>query len=669
MVEWMSRRGMNLFVLAAKDEPSQRRYWRRPLEPREARELKRLVESGRRNSVDIAWALSPGLDLRSGDPAEIETALAKYESVLGLGVSKLVLAFDDLEPKGYHVDFANALISRLADRHSGLRMIFVPALYWRDSTPRRYWRDIARRLDSRYIIGWTGGQILSRRIGVGEAGDFKKELGHPLALGDNYPVQDRLLDSGRLFLGPLTGRDPSLAEHHEAYVANASPLPRLSRFALHTAAAYAADPRAYDPDRAWRESIDSPSEALRLFVENNSSSWLDPDGPEGSRRLEELLIRYREEKKEEPLRSYLRKLVVLPSGLSASLAHDPALLMELSPWVRKLSSQAEAALAGMDALARREESRIERFSALRRKAEAKAAITADLALDRFLNLLRARLEGGPEGDLKPLAARVREYCGSKSGSREALESSLKRLAAASEAVRAALPHPELLPWVPWLGNAASRAQGAINSSSFLPAPLEERLWHWRGRVEFISLGLSRGLMEGFLSSSESKWDPAKPPYRPPSLLRAGLLAQRLLSPRSFPTRLERALRHYEKDGSSEGLRRIFEELAGLPALARERLGGRMPEEGGPWLDKLGQYGRLGLLALEYSEQLRSGRAIDGPQRERWLLERERAASANGLEMCLELKNLLVEFVRWLRKPATLRPPFDPALPPNPAELF
>ena len=75
-----------------------------------------------------------------------------------------------------------------------------------------YRRAFAPRLDSGIVVYWTGPEVVSLAIRR-EALDVRGRTasrGHELLLWDNYPVND--FDAETLFLGPLRGRDPRLAD-------------------------------------------------------------------------------------------------------------------------------------------------------------------------------------------------------------------------------------------------------------------------------------------------------------------------------------------------------------------------------------------------------------------------------------------------------------------------
>src|SRR5207249_9000814 len=151
----------------------------------------------------------------------------------------------------------NELLRRLRTRDPDAQMIFCPTIYWGDGSDpghRAYLDVIARELDHAVLVFWTGDGVVTPRISAGAGRAYRKAVSHDLFIWDNYPVND---DRPTMHLGPLTGRDPRLAEVAVGYMGN--PMRRqndLNRLALSTAAEYAWDTAAYDPEQASGRAID-----------------------------------------------------------------------------------------------------------------------------------------------------------------------------------------------------------------------------------------------------------------------------------------------------------------------------------------------------------------------------------------------------------------------------
>jgi hyaluronoglucosaminidase len=133
-----------------------------------------------------------------------------------------------------------------------------------------YRRCFAPELHPEIVVYWTGPEVvslgISREALNAAAARFRN---HELLIWDNYPVND--FDVGRLFLGPLLGRDPRLAEGRCAgLIANAMVQAVPSKLALATVADWTRDPHGYDPvasfERALVEVGAEVVEALRRLV-------------------------------------------------------------------------------------------------------------------------------------------------------------------------------------------------------------------------------------------------------------------------------------------------------------------------------------------------------------------------------------------------------------------
>ena len=127
--------------------------------------------------------------------------------------------------------------------------------------------------------------MVNDRITAAEARGSADSLGgRPPLLWDNYPVNDAMM-ADRLFLGPLRGRDPGLAEACSGYLANAMVQPRCSMLPLASVAAYldGDDPTEHGPrprrpadvGRGVRRRRCPVALAEHLVDEVDGPGWLD----------------------------------------------------------------------------------------------------------------------------------------------------------------------------------------------------------------------------------------------------------------------------------------------------------------------------------------------------------------------------------------------------------
>ena len=259
----------NTWVHAPKDDPYHRKLWRRPYPDEELARLGELATEAARLGVEFAYAIAPGLDVCYSKEDEWTALLAKVEQVRSVGVRSFQLLWDDIEhtlncPEDEvlygHEERPSAaaqapFTNRFAEEVEQPGPLVVCPMGYAgtgDSPYRRVWR---RLLDPEIVVYWTGPEVVSLAIGREELDVAVDRFGgRTLMLWDNYPVND--FDGDRLFLGPLRGRDPRLANGHLAgLVANAMVQAVPSKLALATVAEWTRDPSAYEPVAAYERAL------------------------------------------------------------------------------------------------------------------------------------------------------------------------------------------------------------------------------------------------------------------------------------------------------------------------------------------------------------------------------------------------------------------------------
>lgn len=269
LLRFAAAEGFGLWVHAPKDDPYHRRLWREPYPEAELARLAELAAEAARLGVDLAWALAPGLDLCYSQEREWEALLAKVEQVRGAGVRAFQLLWDDVEHKLHcpedealygHEERPSAaaqapFTNRFAREVEQAAPLVVCPMGYAGTGDSPYRTIFGERLDAGVVCYWTGPEVVS--IGISrEALDLAVERlrGHELLLWHNYPVND--FEPSTLFLGPVRGLDPRLAEGRCAgLVANAMVQAVPSKLALATIADWLRDPPAYDPDASFERAL------------------------------------------------------------------------------------------------------------------------------------------------------------------------------------------------------------------------------------------------------------------------------------------------------------------------------------------------------------------------------------------------------------------------------
>ena len=327
--------GLPWYVWAPKSDPLHRKAWRDPFSVEYLDGFRRLVAL---DGVRVGVALSPGADLGDVD-ADANTLATKIEPILELGVGLIMIAFDDLDPAVTHGESHAALIRALTDRIDlgAVHLIVVPTHY-ATTESTGYLRSLSAGLPSDVMVGWTGASVVNNTIGIDQAEAFADAVdGRPLALWDNYPVNDALL-SDRAFLLPLSGRDRGLGEYCGAYLANAAVQPELGLPALLSAGAWVTTGVATPP---WE--IEGSDDAVNVAILAQAC-----DGREFLRLAEAAVASTHENATEEQLRSaddlwwWLERVehleVAGPIGEAAR------------PWVAQARAEATVALNALELL-------------------------------------------------------------------------------------------------------------------------------------------------------------------------------------------------------------------------------------------------------------------------------------------------------------------------------
>ena len=296
LLAFCGREGLTTWVHAPKDDPWHRRLWREPYPEPELERLAELAAAAARHGVEFTYALAPGVSICYSDDADFEALLAKLEQLREIGVRRFQLLFDDVEQElncprdeqryghearpsaAAQADLSNRVLRALPQAGP---LVVCPRGY--AGTERTDYREcFGRLLEPDVVVYWTGPEVVSPAITRADLDAAADGFGHELLLWDNYPVND--FAPRTLFLGPLTGRDPELADGRCAgLVANAMLQAVPSKLALATVAEWARDTHAYDPLAAYERALAAHGaevvEALRALARGASVGTTQSPAP------------------------------------------------------------------------------------------------------------------------------------------------------------------------------------------------------------------------------------------------------------------------------------------------------------------------------------------------------------------------------------------------------
>lgn len=373
VIRFIATRGMNAFVYGPKHDPWHRERWREPYPPETLADLAATAAHAAHCGVRFVWAIAPALDIGWSDPDDEAALFRKLAQVADAGIRDVALFLDDVpdhlassaDVARYggsdgaalgraHGDLARRLHRWLEGRGQPGLACVVPREY-AGTDPSDYLGALCHAVPPGIPLGWTGPAVLTPTIDRAAARARRSATGgRPIALWDNYPVNDVVL-SNSLHLGPLTGRDPALPAEVAWFLFNPMRQPYASLVALATAADYLRDPAHYDPERSWRRilaDLDGGGGLALLARQLRTSVLTAPahrDAPELAACMDAVAATWsgpRWTEAVDALERELRRQAAVPAALAASIGGTP-LAAEIAPWVTELAAHTEAGLAAV----------------------------------------------------------------------------------------------------------------------------------------------------------------------------------------------------------------------------------------------------------------------------------------------------------------------------------
>ncbi|QRX62684.1 beta-N-acetylglucosaminidase domain-containing protein [Dysgonomonadaceae bacterium zrk40] len=246
--------------------------WWVPFNPEQEKEWKEVIEESKKHNINFCFGMNPMLysarPLDTENEEDFETLLSRYKWFQDQGVNWFYLALDDLHlHEGMKVDgigqsdFTNRLYDALLENDPNCKMIFCPTWYWGDTMnepdKKAYLIEISTYLNEDILCFWTGDDVVSNKVTIEDAIEYKNIIGHDLILWDNYPVNDF---NNSLHLAPVTGRDPELNNVVHGIMGNPMRDNLMNRMPLFTMADYAINPKNYNPSQSIVQAIKYNSE-------------------------------------------------------------------------------------------------------------------------------------------------------------------------------------------------------------------------------------------------------------------------------------------------------------------------------------------------------------------------------------------------------------------------
>jgi hypothetical protein len=279
VVKALAGAGYDFYHYGPKADAALRRQWRISHDAAQTEMLRRLSAQVRASGMRFGIALTPVGSTHPFDEqtrADLTRRLAEIDAI---GVDDLAILFDDL--RGDMPDLAARqaqVVNFCAAQTRATRVYTCPTYYADDrlldlvfgERPATYLADLGRLLDPGVQVHWTGEEVCSRAIDSAHLERVAGELGRPVCLWDNYPVNDGARMSRFLHLRAFTGRSADIAPHITGHAINPAIQAHLGCIPALTL------PMLYRQDRHYAYGA-AFGEAARLLLGDDLAAMVQED--------------------------------------------------------------------------------------------------------------------------------------------------------------------------------------------------------------------------------------------------------------------------------------------------------------------------------------------------------------------------------------------------------
>ncbi|WP_380786414.1 beta-N-acetylglucosaminidase domain-containing protein [Sphingomonas sp. R86521] len=229
VVATLAGAGYGFYHYGPKADRALRRDWRVGHDAAQTAALARLSAECRAAGLRFGIAITPvGASHPFDDATRVDLA-RRIADLDAIGIDDLAVLFDDL--RGDLPDLARHqadIVNMCAGLTRATRVYTCPTYYSDDPVldlvfgerPDGYLHDLGRLLDPAVQVYWTGEEVCAREIGPAHLARVAGELGRPVCLWDNYPVNDGSRMSRFLHLRGFTGRPAGIAGHVSGHAIN-----------------------------------------------------------------------------------------------------------------------------------------------------------------------------------------------------------------------------------------------------------------------------------------------------------------------------------------------------------------------------------------------------------------------------------------------------------------
>ena len=228
-VGYLAEAGLNTYIYCPKGDPYLRRLWQEHWPSAEWENLRQVSTAYRRRGIHWGVGLSPVELYRDYGSIQRNILRKKVERLSELPATLMAILFDDMP--GDLDDLASRQAEIVADVcrwAPGIRVLVCPTYYSFDPVlqryfgqmPRDYWPQLGRELPIGTEVFWTGNKVCSDSIVASDITAITQQLGRPVTLWDNYPVNDGAVRSNFLYTTSLSFRSAEISPLIRGHLCN-----------------------------------------------------------------------------------------------------------------------------------------------------------------------------------------------------------------------------------------------------------------------------------------------------------------------------------------------------------------------------------------------------------------------------------------------------------------
>lgn len=227
--DYLAEAGLNTCIYCPKGDLYLRSRWPEAWPNDQWQALLQLSAVYRERGILWGVGLSPVELYRNYGARQRDQFKRKVERLGELDAPLIAILFDDMPGNLAALASRQAeIVADVCQWLPGVRILVCPTYYSFDpvleqhfgAMPSGYWPQLGRELPAAADVFWTGNNVCSKSITAQDIDSIVRQLGRPVILWDNYPVNDGAVRSNFLYTSRLSDRDPAMQPQLSGHLCN-----------------------------------------------------------------------------------------------------------------------------------------------------------------------------------------------------------------------------------------------------------------------------------------------------------------------------------------------------------------------------------------------------------------------------------------------------------------